>query len=70
MAPKGTVSDSTDPGTLRPDIAPETSTSDHFEPLIYPDFDHRTNLPPNLRPDDVFGIWSLFFTKELLETLV
>lgn len=70
MAPKGTVLDSTDPGTLRPDIASETSTGDYFEPLICPDFDYRTNLPPNLRPDDVFGIWSLFFIKELLETLV
>jgi hypothetical protein len=70
MSPKGTVPDSTDPGTLRPDIAPESATRSHFKPLICPDFDHCTNLPPNLRPNDVFGIWSLFFTKELLEMFV
>jgi hypothetical protein len=70
MSPKGTVLDSTDPGTLRPNIAPEPSTGDHFEPLICPEFDHCTNLPLDLKTDDVFGIWSLFFTKELLDMFV
>ena len=70
MSPIETVADSTDPGTLRPNIELETTTGDYFEPLFCPEFEHRTNLPPGLKKDDVFGIWSLFFTRELVELIV
>src|ERR1700738_426945 len=70
MSPKDTIPDSTDPGTLRPDIEPESTTGDHFEPLVCPEFDHQTNLPPRLKTDDVFGIWSLFFTRQLIDLIV
>ena len=56
------AADPTDLGTLRPDIEPETTTGDYFEPLFCPEFEPRTNLPNNVKDDDVFGIWSLFFT--------
>ncbi len=69
-APIETVADSTDPGTLCPNIEPEPTTGDHFEPLFCPEFERRINLPPGLKGDDVFGIWSLFFTRELVELIV
>ena len=61
MSPKDTVADSTDPGTLRPNIEPEKDVGDHFEPLFCPEFEPRINLPENVPQNDVFGIWSLFF---------
>ncbi len=70
MSPKDTILDSTDLGTLRPDIEPESTTGDHFEPLVCLEFDYQTNLPPGLKTDDVFGIWSLFFTWELIDLMV
>ncbi len=70
MSPPETVPDSTDPGTLRPNIKPEPTTGDHFEPLFCPEFEHCTNLPPGVKTNDVFGIWSLFFTQELVELIV
>jgi hypothetical protein len=63
------VADSTDTGTLRPDISPEPTTGDHFEPLFCPDFPHSVTLPPDVEPDDPFGIWSLFFTYEIMEMI-
>jgi hypothetical protein len=67
MSPIETVPDSTDLGTLRPNIRPNPTTGDHFEPLLCPEFEHCTNLALGLRTNDVFGIWSLFFTQELIE---
>jgi hypothetical protein len=64
------VADSTDPGTLRPNLVPETRTGDHFEALDCPEFEPRTNLPPDLQKDDVFGIWSLFFTLDIMQLIV
>lgn len=56
MSPKDTVPDSTDPGTLRPNIKPELATGDKFEPPVCPEFEHCTSLPPGTEKDDVFGI--------------
>ncbi len=51
------VTDSTDPGTLRPDIEPEEATkATEFEPSFCPEFDPKINLPIGLDSSDVFGI--------------
>jgi hypothetical protein len=63
ICPIETVADSTDPGTLRPNIEPETTTGDYFEPLFCPEFEHRTNLPPGLKKDDVFGFGTFFLPE-------
>lgn len=65
-----TVPDSTDPGTLRPDIDPEIGVGTGFKPLECPYFDKKINLPDHIAPDNAFGIWSLFFTQEQLEHIV
>jgi len=63
------IADPADTGTLRPDISPELTTRDHFDPLFCPDFPHSVTLPPDIQPDDPFGIWSLFFTYEIMEKI-
>ena len=64
------VADPTDDGTLRPNIEPEPTTGDHFEPLFCPEFPHSQALPPDVESDDPFGIWSLFFTTKIMELIV
>jgi hypothetical protein len=63
------VADPTDTSTLWLDISPEPTTGDHFEPLFCPDFPYSITLPPNIESDDAFGIWSLFFTYEIIEII-
>jgi hypothetical protein len=53
MGATDVVPDPTDEGTLRPNIEPEPTTGDHFEPFFCPEFEHRTNLPPDI--DSVVG---------------
>jgi hypothetical protein len=64
------VADPTDDGTLRPNIEPEPTTGDHFEPLFCPEFEQCTNLPPEVKSDDPFAIWNLFFTPKIMEDIV
>jgi hypothetical protein len=66
MSPIETVPDSTDPGTVRPNIRPEPTTEDSLELLFCPEFEHRTNPSPGLKTNDIYGIWSLFFTRKLV----
>jgi hypothetical protein len=70
MPLKETIADSTDPGTLRPNIPPTTTTGTQFVPLECPPFDFKIKLPRRVAPKDAFGIWSLFFTQEQLGTIV
>jgi Transposase IS4 len=64
------VPDPTDDGTLRPNIEPDPTTGDHFEPLKYPKFDPAVTLPPDVESDDPFGIWSLSFTPKIMDDIV
>jgi hypothetical protein len=70
MLIKETIADSTDPGTLRPDISPTTSVGTQFVPLDCPQFDFKINLPTHVAPNDALAIWSLFFSQEQLEIIV
>lgn len=67
---KEVVADSTDSGTLRPDLPPEPATGNHFEPLFSPKFDAKISLPPGVDRNDAFAIWSLFMTPEQLAIIV
>jgi hypothetical protein len=70
MSIKETIADTTDPGTLRPDIPPTTSTGTQFIPLECPQFDFNITLPTHVAPNDALAIWSLFFTQEQLKAIV
>jgi hypothetical protein len=64
------VPDPTDPGTVQPNIEPEPTTGDHFEPLFCSDFEHQINLPPGVDRNDPFSIWSLSFTVNIMQLIV
>src|SRR6202011_4185550 len=66
-----TVGDTTDPaGTLRPNLLPQPTTGTHFEPLKCPKFDPVINLPASVDRSSPYAVWSLFFTSQILETIV
>ena len=65
------VRDSTDPlGALRPYEAPGIESSYTFSPRIVGDRPYKMNLPPNVKPDDAYAIFSLFFTDDILAIIV
>ena len=69
MPLRDVVSNTTDL-TLRPDLPPTETPRSRFIPLKLPFFEHKINLPPHVKPKDAWGIFKLFFTKELVECIV
>ena len=66
-----TVGDSTDPkGTKRPNEDPIIVSVHTFKPVVVAERPSKICLPLNISPDDVYGIFSLFFTNDVLEMLV
>jgi hypothetical protein len=66
-----TVGDPTDPrGTLRPNLPPETSTGDHYVPLNCSGFSYTINLLPGVDRGSPIAIWDLFFSAEILQSMV
>ena len=66
-----TVGDPTDPrGTKRPCEDPISVSVDEFKPVIMSDRPAEVCLPPDVRPNDAYGIFSLFFSKDVLDVLV
>ena len=70
MSIKGMRPDSTDTGTLRPDLPPLEKLGTQFEPLKCPQFDHKINLPPTITPSNALGIFTLFFSLPTVQTIV
>jgi hypothetical protein len=65
------VGDSTDPaGTFRPNLPPEPETSDNFDPLPHPAFNHEITLPKDINRKDPLAIFDLFYSPEQLDILV
>ena len=62
-----TIGDSTDPkGTRRPDKDPILVSAHTFKPIIVIECPSKIYLPLNIWPNDVYGIFSLFFTNDML----
>ena len=70
MSINGTRPDPTDTGTLRPDIPPLQNPGTQFEPLNCPPFNKKINLPTTITPSNVLGIFVLFFSVPIVETIV
>ena len=70
MSIPGTRLDPTDTGTLRPNLPPLEKPGTQFEPLEYPQFDRKINLPPNITPSNILGIFVLFFLVPIVQTIV
>ena len=73
MLPKsasGVIRDRTDPlGTLRPNLPAEEVGGSQFVPMICPQFEHRINLPADLKITPI-NIWFLFFSRMQIEIIV
>ena len=69
-APMTTVGDPTDPeGTKRPKEDPILACAHIFKPVIVAERPPRLCLPSHVSPKDAYGIFSLFFTNDVLETI-
>ena len=65
------VGDPTDPnGTKRPDEKPISVSTHTFKPVVVAERPSKICLPSNIRPDDPYGIFTLFFTNDVLEIFV
>jgi hypothetical protein len=68
--PEGTIPDPTDRGTQRPNAPPLQKKGDKFIPLECPDFEFEISLPPDVSPDDPITLFILYYTPEIIESIV
>jgi hypothetical protein len=64
--PEGTVPDSTDIGTLRPNAKPLLKQGTQFEPMNLPIFDEQITLPADTYPDSPIDIFCLYYSSEII----
>ena len=66
-----TVGDPTDPrGTKRPNEDPILVSTHTFRLVIVIERPCKVRLSPEIRPDDIYGIFSLFFSDEVLTIII
>ena len=66
-----TIGDSTDPkGTKRPNKDSILVSAHTFRSVAVTERLDKAYLPPNIRPNDIYGIFSLFFINDVLEAIV
>jgi hypothetical protein len=59
------VDGATDPsGALRPNVSPEPTFGNHFDPLPYPEFEFRIALPASVDRQSLIDIFDLFSILE------
>lgn len=68
--PEGVVCDPTDTGTLRPNAKPLQRKGSHFIPMKCPDFGFEINLPHHSSPDDPITLFTLYYTPEIIQSIV
>jgi len=67
---ESTEYDSTDQGTLRPNIAPLCTEGAHFIPINVPEVGFKITLPETICADDPIQLWSLYYTPEMIDHIV
>jgi Transposase IS4 len=67
---EGTEFDPTDTGTLRPNAKPLQKRGTQFQPMECPEFDFQIRLPRRIDPRDAFALFSLYYTPEIIESMV
>ena len=70
MALTDVVFDSTDPATMRPDLALIIAVGSRFIPMKLPDFSPKICLPSHVKPDNAWGLFELFLPKDQLAIIV
>ena len=68
--PEDTIFDSTDKGTLRPNAKPLRAKGDVFKPMKLPNFAWEITLPENTSPDDPTTLFTMYYTPEIINTIV
>ena len=64
------VGDITDPlGTLRPDEPTVEAATHKFRPIRVEERSQKMHLPRHIKPNDAYGIFSLFFDDDILTTI-
>jgi len=67
---KDTVFDSTDRGTLRPNLKPLHKKGNAFNPIELPHFDPQITLPDYISSDNPIALFTLYYTPEIIELIV
>jgi hypothetical protein len=68
--PEDTIFDSTDKGTLRPNVKPLRKKGDIFKPMKLPNFAWEITLPENVSPDDPITLFTMYYTPEIIDMIV
>ena len=64
------INDPTDRGTKRPNAKPLSKAGCKFTPMILPDFDFEITLPDDVSPDDPISLFTMYYTPEIIDTIV
>ena len=65
-----TIGDSTDPkGTKRPNKDSILVSAHTFRPVAVTEYSYKAYLSLNIYPNNIYGIFSLFFTNDVLEVI-
>jgi hypothetical protein len=65
-----TVFDSTDKGTFRPNAKPISKQGDSFKPMQLPNWGWQIMLPENASPDVPITLFTMYYTPEIINTIV
>ena len=68
--PEGTVPDLTDKGTQRLNAPSLQKREDKFISLEYPDFEFEISLLSDVSPDDLIALFILYYTLEIIDSIV
>ena len=64
------INNPTDRGTKRPNAKPLLKAGHKFIPMILPDFDFEITLPDNVSLDDAISLFTMYYTPEIINTIV
>jgi hypothetical protein len=68
--PEGTEPDPTNQGTQRPNTALLRKKKDKFILFKCPDFEFKITLFMDTSPDDLITLFTLYYTLEIIESIV
>jgi hypothetical protein len=67
---KDIINDLTDRGTKQPNTKPLLKARHKFILMILSDFDFEITLSNNVFPDDPISLFTMYYTPEIINTIV
>jgi transposase IS4-like protein len=64
------IADPTDDGTLRPNEKPLPKAGTTFRPLKITPKEYKIHLPQGISPDDSFKLFQLYYTPDIISSIV